>query len=113
MEYIDMKNSLESKLQIGSICSVRIRPKIKVIQAQRPRKETDRSNKVKFLEELVRLVIKNELGPCLELKVRMSIVFALYDYNSKNKERFIISLISRFQLRILTEHIKPICRGDS
>jgi len=60
--------------------------KLAEIQAQRPRKETDRSNKVKFLEELVRLVIKNELGPCLELKVRMSIVFALYDYNSKNKD---------------------------
>jgi len=60
--------------------------KLAEIQAQRPRKDTDRSNKVKFLEELVRLVIKTELGPCLELKVRMSIVFALYDYNSKNKD---------------------------
>ena len=59
--------------------------KLAEIQAQRPRKEADRSNKVKFLEELVRLVIKNKLGPALELKVRMSIVFALYDYNSKNK----------------------------
>ena len=43
--------------------------KLAEIQAQRPRKDTDRSNKVKFLEELVRLVIKTELGPCLELKV--------------------------------------------
>ena len=60
--------------------------KLAEINTQRPRKESDRKNKVVFLQELRRLASTNDLGLGLDLKIRLSVISALYEYNPKHKD---------------------------
>ena len=61
--------------------------KLAEINTMGRRKETDRKNKVTFLVRLRELVIENKLGLGLDMKVRLSIISALYEYNPKHKEQ--------------------------
>merc|ERR1712137_706027 len=60
--------------------------KLAEIHTQRPRKESDRQNKVLYLKELRKLSAKNNLGYGLEMKIRLPTISAIYEYNPKNKD---------------------------
>lgn len=60
--------------------------KLAEIHTQRPRKESDRQNKVLYLKELRKLSAKNNLGLGLEMKIRLATISAIYEYNPKNKD---------------------------
>lgn len=60
--------------------------KLAEINTGRPRKETDRKNKVLFLKRLHEHIEESKLGLGLGMKVRLSIISALYEYNPKHKD---------------------------
>lgn len=60
--------------------------KLSEVMAARGKKKTDRKLQIEFLQELKNVAEQHSLGPAIAVKIRFSIVSAIFDYNLKISE---------------------------
>lgn len=57
--------------------------KLSEIMAARGKKRTDRRQQIELLHELKIVSEQHKLGPAVAIKIRFSIISAIFDYNPK------------------------------
>lgn len=78
--------------------------KLVEINATRGRKSTNRKAHVKYLQELYRITVDNNLGPGILAKILLSVISALFELNARISDAMEFGAWLRYEAILVGEH---------